>query len=74
MQEVHAAAQGVIGRHSGMELRQLERFEFYDRAKKAFVVVQAAAERRPYGCFILKKGVVGECRAPMLNAQTASGS
>ena len=37
--------------------RRIERFAFYERAKQAFVVVQTG-ERRPYGNFILKKGVV----------------
>lgn len=40
-------------------MQPLERFDFYDRAKKAFAIVQAGAERRPYGNFVLKKGVVG---------------
>ncbi len=35
----------------------LERFAFYARAKRAFVVLRTA-ETRPYGNFILRKGVV----------------
>ena len=35
----------------------IERFAFYERAKKAFAVV-ATGERRFYGCFIFSKGVV----------------
>lgn len=35
----------------------IERFDFYAAAKKCFAVVQTS-ENRPYGCFILKKGVV----------------
>ena len=35
----------------------VERFAFYDLAKKSFAVLQTA-ERRFYGCFILSKGVV----------------
>lgn len=35
----------------------LERFAFYDRAKDAFAVI-ATSEARPYGCFLLTKGVV----------------
>jgi L-fucose mutarotase len=35
----------------------LERFEFYRRARDAFVVV-ATTEERPYGCFLLTKGVI----------------
>ena len=33
------------------------RHQFYAAAKKCFAVVQNS-ENRPYGCFILKKGVV----------------
>jgi L-fucose mutarotase len=35
----------------------LERFDFYARAKRAFAVVQTA-ERRFYGCFVFRKGVI----------------
>lgn len=35
----------------------LERFAFYEAAKQAFAVV-ATGEARPYGCFLLKKGVI----------------
>lgn len=41
--------QAAIARHCDIEVRGLERFAFYERAKKAFVVVQASGERRPYG-------------------------
>ena len=34
-----------------------ERFSFYENAKRCFAVVQTT-EARPYGCFILTKGVV----------------
>lgn len=34
----------------------VERFEFYDRAKKAYAVI-ATGERRFYGCFMFTKGV-----------------
>jgi len=36
----------------------VERFEFYEQARKCFAVVQTL-ERRPYGNYILAKGVVG---------------
>jgi L-fucose mutarotase len=36
----------------------IERFAFYDLAKKAYCVVQTG-ERRFYGCFVFKKGVIG---------------
>ena len=35
----------------------IERFAFYERAKKAYCVIQTG-ERRFYGCFIFKKGVI----------------
>jgi len=35
----------------------IERMAFYERAKKAYCVIQSG-ERRFYGCFILKKGVI----------------
>ncbi len=38
-------------------LGSLERHAFYEVAKKACAVV-ATSEDRPYGCFIIKKGVV----------------
>lgn len=35
----------------------IERFAFYELAKKAYCVVQTG-ERRFYGCFVFKKGVI----------------
>ncbi len=35
----------------------IERFAFYETARQAFAVV-ATSESRPYGCFLLKKGVI----------------
>jgi len=35
----------------------LERFAFYERAKNSYCVIQTG-ERRFYGCFIFKKGVI----------------
>jgi len=35
----------------------VERFAFYDLAKRAYAVVQTG-ERRFYGCFMLRKGVI----------------
>lgn len=57
---VQREVQGVIDRAEG-EARTLvgvERFEFYARAKQAYAVVQTG-ERRFYGCFALRKGVIG---------------
>ncbi|MEM8655470.1 MAG: RbsD/FucU domain-containing protein [Pseudomonadota bacterium] len=54
MQEVqtHVSAAG------GPTLLGIERYAFYDRAKQAYAVIQTG-ERRFYGCFALRKGVVG---------------
>lgn len=54
-----AEVQGVVDKAEGrsLEMAGIERFAFYERAKKAFAVVQAG-ERRFYGCFIIKKGVI----------------
>ena len=35
----------------------IERFDFYERAKGAYAVIQTG-ERRFYGCFIFRKGVI----------------
>ena len=37
----------------------IERHAFYERAKRAYAVVVAMGERRPYACFVLIKGVIG---------------
>lgn len=39
------------------KMASIERFAFYEAAKNSFAVVQTA-EDRPYGCFLLTKGVV----------------
>ena len=39
------------------EIERIERFAFYERAKKAYAVVMSG-ERAKYGNVILKKGVV----------------
>lgn len=41
----------------GIEPEKLERFEFYERAKHAYAVIQTGEERQ-YGNLILVKGVV----------------
>jgi L-fucose mutarotase len=53
--EVQAEIDAAQGRPAPMG--GVERFEFYDRAKKAYCVIQTG-ERRFYGCFIFKKGVI----------------
>jgi L-fucose mutarotase len=52
MQAVADSAEGApVG------VQALERFAFYDAAKRAFAIIRTA-DSGPYGCFILKKGVV----------------
>ena len=41
------------------EMGYIERHEFYQRAKNCYAVICAGAERRPYGCFIFTKGIIG---------------
>ena len=50
-----AALDEAEKRHVGME--KMERFAFYERAKKAYAVIQTG-EARQYGNLILIKGVV----------------
>lgn len=47
----------VSNETGGIELKKLERFEFYERAKNAYAIVQCGEERQ-YGNLILVKGVV----------------
>lgn len=42
----------------GQNIARVERMEFYERAKACFAIIQLA-EHRPYGNFLLRKGVVG---------------
>ncbi len=53
--EVQAEVDAAQGRPSPMG--GVERFAFYDLAKKAYCVIQTG-ERRFYGCFVFKKGVI----------------
>ena len=53
--EVQAAIDAAEGRPRPMV--GIERFDFYDRAREAYAVIQTG-ERRFYGCFIFRKGVI----------------
>ena len=53
--EVQAAVDEAEGR--SWPMIGVERYAFYERAKKAFCVIQTG-ERRFYGCFALRKGVI----------------
>ncbi|QYK41274.1 MAG: ribose ABC transporter [Paracoccaceae bacterium] len=56
---VHRAALDAAAPHlpTGARTGSLPRPAFYDRAARAFAVIRCA-ETRPYGCFILRTGVV----------------
>lgn len=56
---VFARMQAVLDAAEGraIQMQALERFAFYDAAKRAFAIIRTA-DSGPYGCFILKKGVV----------------
>lgn len=56
---VQAEVQAEIDRAEGRSLPMgsIERFAFYEMAKKSYCVIQTG-ERRFYGCFVLKKGVL----------------
>jgi L-fucose mutarotase len=54
-EEVQRAIDRSEGRHRPMV--GIERFAFYDMARKSYAVIQAG-ERRFYGCIMLRKGVI----------------
>ncbi len=53
--EVQAEVDAAEGR--SWPMGSVERFAFYERARRAYAVI-ATGERRFYGCFIFKKGVI----------------
>lgn len=55
MTEVQAKIDAANG--SPLPMISIERYEFYDRAKQAYAVIQTH-ERRFYGCFAFRKGVI----------------
>jgi L-fucose mutarotase len=59
MPEVQRQVQAEIDRAAGrsLPLAGIERFAFYRAAKAGFGVVQAG-DPRPYGCFLIRKGIV----------------
>jgi L-fucose mutarotase len=56
---VQAEVQAEIDRAEGRPrpMIGIERFAFYDEARKAYAVIQTG-ERRFYGCFLFRKGVI----------------
>ncbi|MEM7465047.1 MAG: RbsD/FucU family protein [Pseudomonadota bacterium] len=57
---VQQEVQAVIDQAEGKSwpMISIERFAFYERAKSAFCVIQTS-DRRFYGCFAFRKGVIG---------------
>jgi L-fucose mutarotase len=53
--EVQAEIDRAEGSHRQMV--SIERFAFYDMARQAYAVIQTG-ERRFYGCFMFRKGVI----------------
>ncbi len=56
---IFAEFRAIVARREGprFKLGRLERFAFYERARRCFAIV-ATGERRLYGNVILKKGVI----------------
>ncbi|MDF0603852.1 RbsD/FucU domain-containing protein [Psychromarinibacter sp. C21-152] len=56
---VQAEVQAVIDAAEGKprEMLGIERFAFYDMARQSYAVIQTG-ERRFYGCFMFRKGVI----------------
>jgi L-fucose mutarotase len=59
MAEVQLEVLKLARQHYGaaQQMGSLERFAFYEAARRSFAVV-VTGERRPYGCFLIKKGVI----------------
>jgi L-fucose mutarotase len=57
--DVHKDVQAEIDRAEGRAWPMIgvERYAFYERAKQAYCVIQTG-ERRFYGCFAFRKGVI----------------
>ena len=55
MEEVQSQVSAMGGPNP---MLPIERFSFYDRAKQAYAGIQTG-ERRFYGCFAFRKGVIG---------------
>ena len=56
---IFARMQAVVDAAEGrpVQMQALERFAFYEAAKRSFAIIRTS-DSGPYGCFILKKGVV----------------
>ena len=69
---VHAEITELLGELRGgpWPLTPLERFPFYERARKTYAMVRTL-ERRPYGNLVLKKGVLTP-DGDLMSPETAS--
>jgi L-fucose mutarotase len=56
---IQREVQGVVDAMQGRSFNMagIERYAFYEAAKKSFAVVQVN-DARPYGCFLFRKGVI----------------
>ena len=56
---IHERIQSVVNLSEGraVSIQALDRFEFYEAAKHAYAVVRTS-DPGPYGCFLLRKGVI----------------
>jgi L-fucose mutarotase len=56
---IFAAMQNVVNHSENrhVQIEALERFAFYEAAKKSFAIVRTS-DPGPYGCFIFGKGVI----------------
>jgi L-fucose mutarotase len=58
--EVQDRIRAIVRKHEkrgDAAIGSVERFEFYERAKKAYAIL-ATTEKGAYGCMIIKKGVL----------------
>jgi L-fucose mutarotase len=56
---IWATYEDIIRTHMQPQIEHVERFAFYERAKKAYAIV-ATSEKALYANIILKKGVISE--------------
>lgn len=56
---IQREVQGVVDamQSRSFKMAGIERYAFYEAAKKSFAVVQVN-DARPYGCFLFRKGVI----------------
>lgn len=47
----------IVAKHTQTKIKRIERFDFYERSKKAYAILQTG-ETALYGCIIIKKGVI----------------